>query len=193
MNRTRINVFAFLLATLAPPAIASGDALGPDTVPDIEIVSAKIGGSGCPDVSARFTLSSDKRRLTVELDDYPAQPDRYASCNIAVLLSMPDDVQLALTDLDYRGYASISALPGRKARLRGEYFFAGDTGPVGTQIFPRGFTGNYDIWPGSLGTVWSSCGDEEVLARANTGIRIWGMDSRVTIRKIYLYLDWDYC
>lgn len=192
MNRARTNVFIVFLITLAPPAAVAGDALFHEA-PDIEIVSAEIGGSGCPGASAYFSLSADKRKLSVELDDYPAQPDRYASCNIAVLLSVPDDVRLALVDIDYRGYASIPDLYGQKARLRAEYFFAGDIGPIGTHTFPRGYEGNYQVWPDALGTVWASCGDEEVLARANAGIRVWGSDSLVTIRKITVYLDWEYC
>lgn len=193
MNRARTNVFVFFLATLASPAAAPGDVLGHDDAPDIEIISAEIGGSGCPSQSASFSLSADKRKLSVELDDYPAQADRYASCNIAVLLRVPDDVRLALVDIDYRGYASIPDLHGHKGRLRAEYFFTGDTGPIGKQTFPHGYEGNYQIWPDTLGTVWASCGDEEVLARANTGIRLWGADSLVTIDKITLYLDWEYC
>ncbi len=192
MNRTGTNVFVLLLATLAAPAIAPGDATGHEEVPDIEIISAVMGGSGCPDETASFTLSADKRKLSVRLDDYPAHADRYASCNIAVLLSVPAGVTIALVDIDYRGYARIPDLDGSRARLRAEYFFAGGTGPVGKHTFPRGFEGNYMIWPDALGTVWSPC-EEQVLARANTGIRVWGSDSLVTIDEITVYLDWDHC
>ncbi len=135
MNRTGTNVFVLLLATLAAPAIAPGDATGHEEVPDIEIISAVMGGSGCPDETARFTLSADKRKLSVKLDDYPAHADGYASCNIAVLLSVPAGVTIALVDIDYRGYARIPDLDGSKARLRAEYFFAGGTGPVGKHTF----------------------------------------------------------
>lgn len=192
MNRARTNVFVSLLATLVAPAVAPGDATGHEEVPDIQIISAEIGGSFCPNAPAQFVLSADKRTLSIRLHNHPAQGRRYASCNVAVLLSVPSGINLALVDLDYQGYASIPDLPGRRARLRSEYFFAGDTGPVSTHTFSRGFQGHYSIWPGDAGTVWGPC-EEQVLARANTGIFMWGADSLVTIDEITLTLDWDRC
>jgi hypothetical protein len=199
MKRTRMNLFLLLSATLAAWALAPGLAIAGEEEPDIEIVDADIGGSGCPMETARAVLNDDKRTLSIIFDEYVAEDSEYASCNIAVALSVPEGITLALVDIDYRGYASIPDQPGRKARFRTEYFFAGDMGPVRVRNFDRGFDGNFVISHDIEGVVWAPCG-AEVTARANTSIRTWGSGSLlaidtadVTTDGVTFYLDWDEC
>ena len=199
MSRTRKNVSVLLSATLAAWVFAPGRASAGDDEPDIYIVSADIGGSGCPEGTASTVLSEDKRTLTIIFDDYMVEDNDYGSCNIAVALSVPPGISIALVDVDYRGFASIPDLKGRKGRFRTEYFFAGDTGPVRVANFPRGYEGSFMIRHDISGLVWAPCG-AEVIARANTSLKTWGKDSFLTIdtadvttNRITFYLDWDYC
>jgi hypothetical protein len=198
MNRIRNDIWVLLAAALAVLAVAPGHAIGGEP-PDIEIVDADIGGSGCPMDTARAVLSADKRTLSIIFDEYSGEDDEYTSCNIAVSLSVPAGFTVALIDIDYRGYASIPDEPGSKGRFRTEYFFAGDMGPVRVTNFPRGYDKNFMIRHGIKGKVWAPCG-AEVIARANTSLRTWGEGSFVSIDTadvtttgITFYLDWDEC
>jgi hypothetical protein len=199
MIKTRTNMLVLLSAAFAALAFAPARALADEDTPDIHIVSADVGGSGCPEGTASAVLSEDKRTLSIIFDEYMAEDNQYKSCNIAVGLHVPPGVTLALLDIDYRGYASIPDLKGRKGRFRSEYFFAGDTGPVRTVNFPRGYDANFMISHDLFGAVWAPCG-AEVIARANTSIRTWGKGSfiivdtaDVTTNGVTFYLDWDYC
>jgi hypothetical protein len=199
MTRTRMNLFVLLSATLAALAFAPGLAMAGDEPPDIEIVSAEIGGSGCAAGTARAVLSDDKRTLSIIFDEYYGEDNEYASCNIAVALSVPEGFTVALVEIDYRGYASIPDLPGRKARFRTEYFFAGDMGPVRVTNFGRGYDSSFMVLHDIVGAVWAPCG-AEVIARANTSVRTWGSGSflaidtaDLTTNGITFYLDWAEC
>jgi hypothetical protein len=198
MNRIRNDTLVLLPAALVMLALAPDHAIA-DEPPDIEIVYADIGGSGCPMDTARAVLSADKRTLSIIFDEYYGEDNEYASCNIAVALSVPEGFTVALIDIDYRGYASIPDLPGRRARFRTEYFFAGDMGPVRVTNFGRGYDSSFMILHDIVGTVWAPCG-AEVIARANTSIRTWGEGSflaidtaDVTTTGITFYLDWAEC
>jgi hypothetical protein len=194
-----MNLFLALSAALATSALAPGLATAGGGLPDIYIADADIGGSGCPMGSARAVLSEDKRTLSIIFDEYFADNNQYASCNIAVSLSVPEGVTVALVDVDYRGYASVPDSAGRRARFRAEYFFAGHKGPVRSREFGRGYDSNFMISHGISGLVWAPCG-AEVIARANTSIRTWGYGTLlaidtadVTTDGITFYLDWDEC
>jgi Domain of unknown function (DUF4360) len=201
MNKLRNNILVLLasaLASLLIVTVGPGHAIA-DPPPDIEIIEADIGGSGCPMGTAQAILSADKRTLSIIFDQYYGEDNEYASCNIAISLSVPEGFTVALIDIDYRGYASIPDLPGRKARFRTEYFFAGDMGPVRIANFGRGYDASFMILHDIVGTVWAPCGDE-VIARANTSIRTWGYGSflaidtaDVTTNGITFYLDWAEC
>ena len=200
MNRIRNDIMMLSSAALAAVftlALAPGHAIAEP--PDIEIAYADIGGSGCPVGTARAVLSTDKRALSIIFDEYFGENNEYASCNIAVALSVPEGFTVALIDIDYRGYASIPDLPGRRARFRTEYFFAGEMGPVRVTDFGRGYDRNFMILHDIVGAVWAPCG-AEVIARANTSIRTWGSGSflaidtaDVTTQGITFYLDWAEC
>jgi hypothetical protein len=199
MNRSKTNLFLALSAALAISTLAPGLATAGGSPPDIYITDANIGGSGCPMGSARAVLSDDKRTLSIIFDEYFADNNEYASCNIAVSLSVPDGFTVALVDVDYRGYASVPDSSGRKARFRAEYFFAGQKGPVRIREFNRGYDSNFMISHGITGLVWAPCG-AEVIARANTSIRTWGYGTLLAIDTadltadgVTFYLHWEQC
>lgn len=199
MNRSKTSLFLALSAALAMLALAPNLARAGGPAPDIYIIDADIGGSGCPMGTARAVLSNDKRTLSIIFDEYFADDNQYASCNIAVALSVPEGVTVALVDVDYRGYATVPDSSGKKATFRAEYFFAGQKGPVRTRDFDRGYDSNFMISHGISGLVWAPCG-AEVIARANTSIRTWGYGTflaidtaDVTTDGITFYLDWDEC
>jgi hypothetical protein len=199
MNGIRVNTSLHFSAAIAVLALAPDVAIAGDEPPDIEIIDADIGGNGCPMGTARAVLSEDKRTLSIIFDEYLAEDSEYASCNIAVSLSVPEGITVALVDVDYRGYASVPDYPGRRARFRAEYFFAGDTGPVRQRTFHRGYDSNFMISHDITGVVWAPCG-AEVIARANTSIRTWGSGTflavdtaDVTTDGVTFYLDWNEC
>jgi hypothetical protein len=198
MTKIRKNLRVLPSAMFAALAFVPGHASAQEP-PDIQIISADIGGSGCPEGTASVVLSEDRRTMSILFDAYIAEDNDYKSCNIAVALSVPDGFTVALVDLDYRGYASIPDLYGRKARFRGEYFFAGDTGTVRFANFGRGYEGPYLIEHDVLGAVWAPCG-ADVITRANTSVRTWGTGTffivdtaDLTTSGITFHLDWDYC
>lgn len=200
MRRTRRNLVVFLSAAMALLGVTSSHAIADEEeVPDIHIVDADMGGSGCPEGTGSVVLSEDKRTLSILFDEYMVEDNHYASCNIAIALSVPAGVSIALLEIDYRGYASIPDLHGRKGRFRTEYFFAGETGPVRVETFPRGFDSNFMVSHDIVGAVWAPCG-AEVITRANTSLKTWGTGSflaidtaDVTSNGITFHLDWDYC
>lgn len=198
MRKTCTSIFILVPLALAALALVPGSALAQDT-PDIYIVDADIGGSGCPEGTASVVLSEDARTLSVFFDEYVAENSDYAACAVGVALNVPPGFTVALVDIDYRGYASVPDLPGRSARFRAEVFFAGQAGPVFVHDFPRGFDASYMIEHDILGTILAPCGDQ-VIARANTSLRTRGNGTLATVDTaditttgVTFYLDWYEC
>jgi hypothetical protein len=125
----------------------------------VEIQGATYGGNGCPTDSANVSISPDGQELTILFDKFAALGSNPAesrkSCNLSIPIKVPQGFQISLYNADYRGYVA----PATTGKLRAEYFFAGQKGPV----FERQFPGevNYNVRD-SLTTqtnVWSGCGD----------------------------------
>ena len=68
-------------------------------------------------------------------------------------IKVPSGYQVSLFDADYRGYVA----PNTTGRLRAEYFFAGERGP----IFRRSLRGEqeYNVQDKLMASSWSRCGD----------------------------------
>jgi Domain of unknown function (DUF4360) len=139
-----------VLMTVASPAFAGEK---------VEILGATYGGSGCPTDSASVSVSPDGQELSILFDKFAALGSNHAesrkSCNLSIPVKVPQGFQISLYDADYRGYVA----PDTTGKLRAEYFFAGQRGPV----FERQFQGedNYNVRD-SLATgadIWSACGD----------------------------------
>ncbi len=127
--------------------------------PKVEIKGAGYGGSGCPGGTADVNVSPDGQELSILFDKFIAlgnnPRESRKSCNLTIPIQVPQGFQISLYDADYRGYVA----PSTTGKLRAEYFFAGQRGP----IFSRQLDGetNYNVRD-SLATVadvWSRCGD----------------------------------
>ncbi|MCM1982059.1 DUF4360 domain-containing protein [Lyngbya confervoides] len=139
----------------------------------VEIRGANYGGSGCPDQSASVSVSPDGQELSILFDEFIALGNDYQesrkSCNLSIPIQVPQGFQISLYDADYRGYVS----PNTSGRLRAEYFFAGQRGPVFTRVF-RGET-DYSVRDPlvTVADVWSACGDS-VNMRVNASMMARG-------------------
>lgn len=158
IRRTTVNLLKSLLATAAFVATSAAPAFA---TPKVEILGAGYGGNGCPDGSANVTVSPDGQELTLLFDKFIAEGNNVKesrkSCNLSIPIKVPQGFQISLYDADYRGYVSEHT----KGKLRAEYFFAGQRGPV----FERTFNGEteYNVRDGlaTVANIWSACGKSE--------------------------------
>ncbi len=163
-----------LLKTLLTSAtlllVSSGQAFAGNAV---TIQGAGYGGNGCPSGSASVNVSPDGQELSVLFDKFKAdKATRRVSCNLTIPIQVPQGFQISLYDADYRGYVA----PRTRAKLRSEYFFAGQRGPV----FERTFQGetDYNVRDSleTVANVWSACGDS-VNMRVNSSMTASGAGS----------------
>jgi Domain of unknown function (DUF4360) len=169
-KKTSINfVKAFLTAaTLITASV--GPAFANEKV---EILGAEYGGNGCPEGSASVSVSPDGQELSILFDKFIAvgnkAEQRRKNCNLSIPIKVPQGFQISLYDADYRGYVA----PATIGKLRAEYFFAGQRGPV----FSRTFKGesDYNIRDQlvTVADVWSRCGDS-VNMRVNAAMTASG-------------------
>ncbi|MGH1397552.1 MAG: DUF4360 domain-containing protein [Trichormus sp.] len=139
-----------LMAAYVSPAFANSK---------VEILGAEYGGNGCPAGSASVSVSPDGQELSILFDKFAAlgnnAAERRKNCNLSIPIKVPQGFQISLYDADYRGYVA----PSTTGRLRAEYFFAGQRGPV----FSRTFRGevDYNVRDSleTVANVWSRCGD----------------------------------
>lgn len=161
MNKEKIRKTSsnFVKAFLAAATLITAS-VGPAFANDkVEILGAEYGGSGCPDNSASVSVSPDGQELSILFDKFIAVGNNVEesrkSCNLSIPIKVPQGFQISLYDADYRGYVG----PYTTGRLKAEYFFAGQRGPV----FSRSFRGEKDYSVRdqlvTLADVWSRCGD----------------------------------
>ncbi|MBD2436040.1 DUF4360 domain-containing protein [Nostoc sp. FACHB-110] len=156
IRKTSINFVKSFLAGAVLMTASVGPAFASDKV---EIMGAEYGGNGCPDGSASVSVSPDGQELSILFDQFIAvgnkSSERRKSCNLSIPIKVPQGFQISLYDADYRGYVA----PSTTGRLRAEYFFAGQRGPVFSRTF-RGET-DYNVRDQlvTVADVWSRCGD----------------------------------
>ena len=159
----------------------------------VDVSNMMMFGSGCPDGSVNIISSTDEKTVTVLFSSYYVETtdsktfDR-KSCNIAVPFNIPENKQVALYQLDYRGmfignvyfcsllkrhcflqigYTWVPEGDDSETNLGVEYFFAGTKGPIVT----RTYTEEEDIFiSDKVPLVWSPCGGSEIF-RINTSIK----------------------
>jgi Domain of unknown function (DUF4360) len=175
-NNFRKTSIKFVQAFLATATLMTAFMSPAFAAAKVEITGAGYGGSGCPGGSANVTVSPDGQELSILFDKFIALGNKPSesrkSCNLSIPIKVPQGYQISLYDADYRGYVA----PKTSGRLRAEYFFAGQRGP----IFSRTFTGEreYNVRD-SLATVadvWSRCGDSlNMRVNANMTARGQGM------------------
>ncbi|MBC1219131.1 DUF4360 domain-containing protein [Nostoc sp. UCD121] len=167
---TSINFIKSFLAAATLITASVGPAFANDKV---EIVGAEYGGNGCPEGSASVNVSPDGQELSILFDKFIAvgnkAEERRKNCNLSIPIKVPQGFQISLYDADYRGYVAPSTI----GRLRAEYFFAGQRGPV----FSRTFNGesDYNVRDQlvTVADVWSRCGDS-VNMRVNAAMTASG-------------------
>lgn len=169
-RKTSIN---FIKASLAAATLITAS-VGPAFAAEkVEILGAEYGGNGCPDGSASVSVSPDGQELSILFDQFIAvgnkAAERRKSCNMSIPIKVPQGFQISLYDADYRGYVA----PSTTGRLRAEYFFAGQRGPVFSRTF-RGET-DYNVRDklATVADVWSRCGDS-VNMRVNAAMTASG-------------------
>lgn len=170
LKTTSINFIKAFLAAATLITASVGPAFANDKV---EIISAEYGGNGCPEGSASVSVSPDSQELSILFDKFIAvgnkAEERRKNCNLSIPIKVPQGFQISLYDADYRGYVA----PATTGRLRSEYFFAGQRGPV----FSRTFNGesDYNVRDQlvTVADVWSRCGDS-VNMRVNAAMTASG-------------------
>ncbi|WP_414564115.1 MULTISPECIES: DUF4360 domain-containing protein [unclassified Anabaena] len=169
-KKTSIN---FLKAFLAAATLITTASVGPALANKVEILGAEYGGNGCPGGSASVSVSPDGQELSILFDQFIALGNKTEesrkSCNLSIPIQVPQGFQISLYDADYRGYIA----PRTTGRLRAEYFFAGQRGPV----FSRTLKGesDYNVRDKlvTVADVWSRCGDS-VNMRVNAAMTASG-------------------
>ncbi|MBD2300486.1 DUF4360 domain-containing protein [Nostoc sp. FACHB-87] len=156
IRKTSINLAKSFFAGAVLITASVGPAFAAEKV---EILGAEYGGNGCPEGSASVNVSPDGQELSILFDQFIAlgnqSSERRKSCNLSIPIKVPQGFQISLYDADYRGYVA----PSTTGRLRAEYFFAGQRGPVLSRTF-RGET-DYNVRDQlvTVADVWSRCGD----------------------------------
>jgi hypothetical protein len=145
-----ILLLAATLMTAVSPAFAEN--------PTVTIEgNVALGGSGCPEGSASATVSPDGQEISILFDKFIADATKPTesrkSCNLAIPIKVPAGFQVSLYTADYRGYIA----PETTGKLRVEYFFAGQKGPV----YQKQLTGetDYNETQQLLASSFSACGD----------------------------------
>jgi hypothetical protein len=149
----------FVQASLAAAALMIAS-VGPAFADSkVKIVGAGYGGNGCPEGSASVNVSPDGQELSILFDQFIALGNKSSearkSCNLSIPIQVPQGFQISLYDADYRGYVA----PGTTGKLRAEYFFAGQRGPVFSRTFRAETEYNVRDKLVTVGDVWSACGD----------------------------------
>lgn len=134
------------------------------------------GGTGCPQGTASVSLTEDQGTLSVLFDSFVAEAptangaafDR-KSCNLRIPVSIGPGFQIALTAIDYRGFAAIPM--GGRGQFQATYSYVGQARPVTfTKSFAQGYIDSYSM-SGELVNVptslsWSACSSGQNLMMA---------------------------
>ncbi|MBX2810693.1 MAG: DUF4360 domain-containing protein [Myxococcales bacterium] len=191
-------------------ALITSPALATELLPDFsDLASVQItdfihGGNGCPQGSVVSVLTPDKQTLSILHSEFVAETgasrfDR-KSCNLALSVSVPQGITVALIGYDYRGFAAIPRARGSRGMFRSEYFFAGSRGPVSSVNFEAGTLTDFiieDDFPLEE-VVWAPCG-RDVNLRSNTSIVTIGSDAYLAVdtldidASVVYQLQWKFC
>jgi hypothetical protein len=125
----------------------------------VEILGVEYAGNGCPDGSANVSVSPDAKELIILFYKFIAVGNKSAesrkSCNMSILIRVPQGFQISFYNADYRGYVA----PYTIGKFRAEYFFAGQRGPVLARTFRGEIDYNVQDKLVTFADVWSRCGN----------------------------------
>jgi hypothetical protein len=141
MRKALLAAFAtlsVLASTLfAGPASATGYLTLPVPPPTDRIVIdlVTVNGSGCPAGTAAIAVSPDNTAFTVTYSDYMAlvglgsTPTSFRkNCQLNIVVHVPQGFTYAISQVDYRGFASLAA--GATATSKANYYFQGQSQTV---------------------------------------------------------------
>jgi hypothetical protein len=141
MRKALLAVFAtlglFASTLLAGPASAEGFMSLPVPPPSDRIVIdlVTVNGSGCPAGTAAIAVSPDNTAFTVTYSNYMAlvgvgstATDWRKNCQLNIVVHVPQGFTYAVSQVDYRGFASLAS--GASAIERANYYFQGQTQTV---------------------------------------------------------------
>jgi len=139
---------------------------------NIDAENMQVFGSGCPAGSVNVISSSDGNTVTVLFSGYYAQTEGIdtfdrKSCNLAVPFNINPNKQVALYQIDYRGYTWVPQDNGSETTFQVEYFFAGLKGPIVKRTYEEE---ENIVITDTVPMIWSPCGGSEIF-RINTSIR----------------------
>merc|ERR1711862_980952 len=124
----------------------------------------QVFGSGCPAGSVNIISSTDGKTVTVLFSGYYAQTEGFdtfdrKSCNLAVPFNINPNKQVALYQIDYRGYTWVPEDNGSETTFQVEYFFAGLKGPIVKRTYEEE---EEIVITDTVPMIWSPCGGSEI-------------------------------
>ena len=183
---------------VAGPASATGflDLPVPPPTDRIVIDVVTVNGSGCPAGTAAVAVSPDNTAFTVTYSNYMAlvgvgatATDWRKNCQLNIVVHVPQGFTYAVSQVDYRGFASIEA--GASAIERANYYFQGQSQTVYSS---HSFTGPLgDDWQTTdevqlAALVWAPCGALRNL-NINTELRAAAGTSDATKTTSFISMD----
>jgi hypothetical protein len=181
--------YAALVAALL--ALSGTSAGAEEPLPAVTFGEPGYGGSGCPADTGTVVLGFSKQAAAYVFDAYAVGDNGRAvdrqTCAIAIPVSVPDGVSVAVRNVGVRGAARLP--DGLEATLGVELFTAGDTGEVNeiklTGPTDTGFLRFVAVPDDQL--KWSGCGDD-INLRVNTSLRTRGdKDAAVSLAALIVY------
>lgn len=166
----------------------------PTTAMTIDVIT--VNGSGCPLGTAAVAVAPDNTAFTVTYSEYTAQvgvgakpTDFRKNCQINLKVNVPQGFTYAISQVDYRGFASLEA--GATATERANYYFQGS---AATSYIAHNFKGALlDDWQVSdsvelAALVWAPCGEKRNL-NINTELRVAAGTSDPTKTTSFMTMD----
>lgn len=99
----------------------------------VQVGDAGYSGNGCPSGTMRAVFAPDNLSFTLLFDQFIAQTDvtgnahrDIMSCNLILPIDIPENMQMEITRVDYRGFVGLPA--GSRARLVSVFNFLGKGG-----------------------------------------------------------------
>jgi hypothetical protein len=165
MRKALLAVFAtlglFASTLMAGPASAEGFMSLPVPPPSDHIVIdlVTVNGSGCPAGTAAIAVSPDNTAFTVTYSNYMAlvgvgsvATDWRKNCQLNIVVHVPQGFTYAVSQVDYRGFASLAS--GASAIERANYYFQGQTQTVYSS----------HTFTGPLGDDWQTTDNVDIAA-----------------------------
>lgn len=173
------------------------------------------GGNGCPQGTMAVAFAPDNLSFSILFDKFiaevnqPKQKRDVMACDIQIPIELPDNMQMEITRVDFRGFVALPD-PGTRAVLNSVFNFRGRGGDGDRMNLRYRFDGpvmdNYeistDVMNDASATEISPCGGQTTL-RIYSQLQIMakknGQPAQVTVDSIdggahaIYYVNWKSC